>query len=506
MNHTKRMNKSIALAAIGSLMMGATIVSCKPAAPETDAGYRPVYHFSPPNGWMNDPNGMVYKDGEYHLFYQHNPTANVWGNMHWGHAVSTDLVNWQHLPIALAPDSLGTIFSGCAVIDTDNTAGFGAGAIVAFYTADGERQTQCMAYSTDNGRSFAKYEGNPVVTADIRDFRDPKVFFHTPTRCWVMVLAAGQEMQIYSSANLTQWNYESSFGLNEGAHGGVWECPDLVELAVNGTQDKRWVMIVNLNPGGPFGGSATQYFVGSFDGKTFTNDFPGTTKWMDWGKDHYATVTWSNAPAGRTIALGWMSNWQYANEVPTEGFRGMNTVPRDLMLFASAGQMYLQSAPSPELKALRGTAHRQPAFAVERTHNIDNLVKANTGSFELEMTFANAGAEVIGFQLFNTEGQELDCYYNLTEGKFYMDRTKSGLTNFSADFVATTAATLPGHGNEFSLRLLFDRASIEAFGDNGRWAMTNLIFPSEPYNRISFYAKGGMYTVTSFATYSLNTK
>lgn len=468
--------------------------------------YRPVYHFSPPFGWMNDPNGMVYKDGEYHLFYQHNPYGSTWANMHWGHAISNDLVNWQHQPVALAPDALGTIFSGCAVVDTDNTAGFGAGAMVAFYTSAGERQTQSMAYSLDNGRSFTKYERNPVVTSTACDFRDPKVLWHAASQRWIMILAAGQEMQIYSSANLREWTLESSFGQGEGAHGGVWECPDLIELPVEGTNEKKWVLICNLNPGGPFGGSATQYFVGTFDGKTFTNEFPGVTKWMDWGKDHYATVTWSNAPQNRAIAIAWMSNWQYANDVPTRQFRSSNSVPRDLGLYAADGQIYIKNTPAAELNILRDEPRKEASFTVERTHNIDNLVKDNAGTYEIELSITNNNAEVIGFQLFNSKGEELNCYYNLTEKKFYMDRCKSGITDFSADFPAITVAPVVGNGKELNLHMYFDKASVETFGNNGRFAMTNLIFPSEPYNRISFYAKGGTYTVSSFTVYPLSLK
>ena len=260
--------------------------------------YRPVYHHTPAYGWMNDPNGMFYKDGVWHLYFQHNPYGSTWGNMTWGHSTSTDLVHWQYEGDPVMADALGLIFSGSSVVDKDNTAGFGAGTIVSFYTSAksspwGDVQMQSMAYSTDGGKTFTKYDGNPVITSTARDFRDPKVFWYAPGKHWVMMLAVGQEMQIWSSADLKDWKYESSFGAKQGAHGGVWECPDLVELPVEGTKEKRWVLICNINPGGPFGGSATQYFVGTFDGKKFTNQFPTKTKWMDYGKDHYATVTFS---------------------------------------------------------------------------------------------------------------------------------------------------------------------------------------------------------------------
>lgn len=467
--------------------------------------FRPTYHFSPLYGWMNDPNGMVYKDGEYHLFYQYNPYGSKWGNMSWGHAISQDLVNWKHLPVAIAPDALGTIFSGSAVVDFDNTAGFGAGAIIAIYTQNSDRQVQSIAYSTDNGRTFTKYENNPVLTSEARDFRDPKVFWYESTKRWIMVLAVGQEMQIFSSPNLKDWTFESRFGEGQGAHGGVWECPDLFELPVEGTNDKKWVLLCNLNPGGPFGGSATQYFVGSFNGKEFVNESPSKTKWMDWGKDHYATVTWSNAPAGRAIALAWMSNWQYANDVPTRQYRSANSVPRDLSLYTSEGETYVKVTPSPELLKLRDKGSKKRAFKVDRTYNLDKLLNDNSGTYEIEMTIKNKDADVIGFQLFNSKGEEVEMYYNLAEKTFTMDRTESGEVSFSKDFPAVTVAPVEG-GNEMKLRLFVDKSSIEAFGNDGRFAMTNLVFPSEPYNRISFYAKGGSCNVTSFTVYKLGLK
>ncbi|MDR0895619.1 MAG: glycoside hydrolase family 32 protein [Prevotellaceae bacterium] len=473
------------------------LASCT-TLPATDEPYRPAYHFTPASGWMNDPNGMVYVDGEYHLFYQYNPADIVWGPMHWGHAVSTDLMHWTHLPVALYPDSLGTIFSGSAVIDKENTAGFGANALVAIFTSAGKSQTQSIAYSTDRGRTFTKYAGNPVLTDSVPDFRDPKVFWYEPLKRWTMILAVGQEMRIYSSPDLKAWTYRSSFGAGQGAHGGVWECPDLFELPGEGTDETRWVLLCNLNPGGPFGGSGTQYFTGTFDGNSFTNEAPGeVTKWMDWGKDNYATVTWSNAPRQRRIALGWMSNWQYADKVPTQHFRSANTVPRDLSLYRRAdGGIYLQSAPSSELFALRGKAKKQAAITVDRTYNVGELLADTDGVYELEMTLTDLTAEVAGFALFNDGGDRVDCYYNQMERALYFDRTKSGPTAFSPDFPAVTSAPVE-QGDTLSLRLLVDRASIELFINGGREVMTNLVFPAVPYNRISFYAKGGTFNVSS---------
>ena len=464
--------------------------------------FRPTYHFSPLYGWMNDPNGMVYKDGEYHLFYQYNPYGSKWGNMSWGHAISQDLVNWKHLPVAIAPDALGTIFSGSAVVDFDNTAGFGAGAIIAIYTQNSDRQVQSIAYSTDNGRTFTKYENNPVLTSEARDFRDPKVFWYESTKRWIMVLAVGQEMQIFSSPNLKDWTFESRFGEGQGAHGGVWECPDLFELPVEGTNDKKWVLLCNLNPGGPFGGSATQYFVGSFNGKEFVNESPSKTKWMDWGKDHYATVTWSDAPDNRRIAIAWMSNWQYANDVPTSQYRSPNSVPRDLSLFTVDGETYLQSAPSPELLALRD-ASKKRSFKVNGTRTIKEMISGNDGAYEIELTIENQHADVIGFRLYNDKGEEVDMQYDMKEKKFSMDRRKSGDVGFNENLPMLTWTAIESGKDELKLRLFVDKSSVEAFGDGGRFVMTNQVFPSEPYTHIDFYSKGGAYKVDSFVIYKL---
>lgn len=464
--------------------------------------HRPAYHFAPEYGWMNDPNGMVYKDGEYHLYYQYNPYGSMWGNMHWGHAISKDLISWEHLPVAIAPDGLGAIFSGSCVVDKNNTAGFGKDAIVAFYTSAAGSQTQSMAYSLDNGRTFTKYAGNPVVTSSARDFRDPKVIWHEPTQKWIMILAAGQEMQLYSSANLKEWAYESSFGEGQGAHGGVWECPDLIQLPVKGTDQKKWVLVCNLNPGGPFGGSATQYFVGDFDGHRFVNESPALTKWMDWGKDHYATVTWSNAPENRTIAIAWMSNWEYANNVPTMQYRSANSVPRDLHLYVENGETYMASVPSEELLALRGKPVKKGSFKVSKGREMKNLLKENLGAYEIELKVKNIKTKTIGIQLYNSKGEKVTLSYNMDSKQFSMDRTQSGNTSFSPSFAAVTSAPMTQQ-DSYTLRLLVDKCSIEAFDGEGKFAMTNLVFPSEPYNHVKFYSEGGSYQVASFHVYPL---
>ncbi|MBE6288750.1 MAG: DUF4980 domain-containing protein [Bacteroidaceae bacterium] len=461
--------------------------------------WRPVYHFAPQWGWMNDPNGMVYKDGEYHLFYQYNPYGSRWGNMNWGHAISRDLVSWEHMPVAISPDGLGTIFSGSAVVDKDNTAGFGANAIVAFYTQASARQMQSIAYSTDNGRTFKKYAGNPVLTGEVADFRDPKVSWHEGTHKWILTLAVGQEIRFYSSPNLKDWTYESNFGEGQGNHGGVWECPDLFELPVAGTSQKKWVLIVNINPGGPFGGSATQYFVGSFDGHKFVNESPKATKWMDFGKDHYATVTWSNAPQNRVIALAWMSNWQYANEVPTMQYRSSNSVPRDLRLFVKDGETYLQSAPSPELLALRKDKVMSKSFSVGKAYTIDQLMSDNKGTYEITMTVRQKKQGNLSMRLMNEQGEEIEYSLDMAKRELTCIRDKSGVAGFSKDFITPTVTQVDG--GDLQLRFLVDRSSVEAFVNDGRFVMTNLVFPHTPYNKVMFSATGGSVSVKNFTVY-----
>lgn len=469
--------------------------------------FRPVYHHTPAYGWMNDPNGMFYKDGVYHLYFQYNPYGAVWGNMHWGHSTSTDLMHWKFEGCAIVPDAWGAIFSGSCVVDHENTAGFGKEAVVAFYTSAkstpwGDIQMQSMAYSLDNGKTFTKYEGNPILTSSEKDFRDPKVFWYAPGKHWIMILAVGQHMEIYSSVNLKEWKKESEFGAMQGAHGGVWECPDLVEIPVEGTREKKWVLICNLNPGGPFGGSAAQYFVGSFDGKKFVNESPTQTKWMDWGKDNYATVTWNNAPDGRCIALGWMSNWQYANNVPTRQYRSANTLARDLTLYREGQELYLKSTPSVEVKKARGKKVSIPSFRVSEKHEIVNLFEDNQGAYEVEILIQNAGASKIAFCLLNDKGEKVSMYYDLNRKQFVMDRSESGTVDFSKDFPAVTVA--PANvDKELTLRLFVDRSSIEAFGEDGKFVMTNLVFPSQPYVKMCFEADKNGYAVKTLNVYKL---
>ena len=439
--------------------------------------HRPLYHHTPQYGWMNDPNGMFYKDGVWHLCYQFNPYGSQWENLSWGHSTSTDLINWKAEPTALEPDALGMMFSGCCVVDKNNTAGFGKDAIVALYTTAGARQTQSLAYSTDGGKTFTKYVDNPIITSNVPDFRDPHVFWNAEAGFWNMILAAGQQMSIYSSKDLKEWKHESDFGAEYGNHGGVWECPDLMKMNVKGTNKDKWMLICNINPGGPFGGSATQYFIGQFDGHKFTcEDEPSETKWMDYGKDHYATITFDNAPEGRHVGIAWMSNWQYANQVPTKQYRSANSIVRDFGLFEYKGETYCSITPAKEMLAARGARVSQPTEACE-------IVVTVKGDAQITLR--------------NAKGERVVMTYDDAEETFDMDRRRSGNVSFSDAFPVVTST--PTYGKVRQLRIFVDRSSIEAFDSDGKMVMTNLVFPTVPYDKIIVKgkAKAKIYKIKS---------
>lgn len=479
--------------------------------------FRPIYHHTPAYGWMNDANGLVYKDGEYHLYFQYNPYGSKWGNMHWGHSVSKDLVHWTHEQPAIARDTMGHIFSGSCVVDHNNTAGFGKDAIIAFYTShknlpgNHQRQQQCIAYSLDNGRTYTKYEGNPVLTPfdGLENFRDPKVFWYAPQNKWVMIVSADKNMRFYESKDLKKWNYMSKWGAGYGPQPNQFECPDFFEMAVDGNaQHKKWVMIVNINPGFAYGGSGTMYFVGQFDGHKFTCDTaPNDVKWLDWGKDHYATVTYSNTP-GRIIAMPWMSNWQYANLTPTQQFRSQNALPRELKLYtADNGEQLVSAAPVKETEALRNKATDLGSFEGEKQAKIDN-----EGAFELDFDLQAGTADKCGVEIANAKGEKVSIYYDVKAQRFVMDRAESGITefgnkvephqldnaqslkrykevtvNYHNAFALGTWAPVPIKANTHHVQIFVDKSSVELFVDGGRIAMTNLVFPNEPYNQLRFF-------------------
>ena len=470
--------------------------------------YRPAYHHTPLYGWMNDPNGMVYHDGVWHLCYQWNPFGSKWQNMTWGHSTSRDLIHWEPQEPTLLPDGLGTIFSGSSAIDEANSAGFGKNSIVTLFTSAANSQVQSLAYSNDGGYTYTTYPGNPVLTLE-SEARDPNMFWNEETKQWTLILAHAldHEMLIFTSPDLKSWTLQSSFGKGLGAQDGVWECPDLFELPVTGTQEKKWVLICNINPGGPFGGSATQYFTGSFDGKTFKVDTDASgnvpTKWLDYGKDHYATVSWSDTPGRRTV-IGWMSNWQYAAEVPTLQFRSANTLPREMGVFKVDDQYYVSSKPSPELDALRGKiTHNAKRIQVGKRAHTVSLPQENDGICEILMNVDAKRSKQLKMTLANKAQEKVTIIYDVEKETISFDRTQSGIVDFSQDFPAVTVTPTYENDGSVNLRLFIDRSSMELFEQEGRFVMTNLVFPTSPYTTLSFQAEEGSAKVNNLQIYSI---
>ncbi len=461
--------------------------------------YRPQFHFTPKAHWINDPNGMVYHKGTYHLFYQYHPASSVWGPMHWGHATSKDMVRWHEQPIALYPDSLGWIFSGSAVVDVNNTTGFGKNGqvpLVAIFTHHNDKlakvksdkfQYQSLAYSLDDGKTWTKYAGNPVLpNPGITDFRDPKVRWYEPQKKWVLTLATKDRITFYSSPNLKEWSKESEFGRDAGEHGGVWECPDLFPLKHNGKE--VWVLIVSVNPGGPNGGSAAQYFVGDFDGKTF-KAASKQTKWMDYGTDNYAGVTFANT-GNRTLLMGWMNNWQYARDVPTPNWRGATTVPRELGLREVGGDVFLTSTPVKELNALGSKATSLANVNVTGSYDLTAKTGGKYDSFKL--TLAAPTTNDFSIVLANERGNELLIGYDKAANAYYIDRTRSGRTNFEKGFGKRITAPRLATDKAVSLTLLVDAASVELFADGGLSVMTSIFFPDQDLTKLSIKSAAGV--------------
>ncbi len=462
---------------------------------DTEA-YRPQYHFSPKEHWMNDPNGMVYYKGEYHLFYQYYPGATVWGPMHWGHAISKDLVRWQHLPVALYPDSLGYIFSGSVVVDKNNTSGFKKGpesplvAIYTYHDMAGEKagkidfQTQGIAYSLDKGRTWKKYAKNPVIkNPGIKDFRDPKVIWHEASKKWIMTLAVADHVRFYQSTNLKDWTLGGSFGKTEGNHGGVWECPDLFKLSTKDGKDSKWVLLVSVGTGAPNGGSGTQYFIGNFNGSVFTNDAPKeTTQWLDYGKDNYAGVTWHNNPGKRKIFLGWMSNWQYAQTVPTEKWRSAMTIPREISLEKNTGHYQLISTPVKELEQLRKKI--QPTLL-----ELNTSYPIHLQELLLQFDLAKAGKEDVGIVLENNQNEKLTIGYHPGKKQFYIDRTGLSDNQFSKDYAGIHLAPRISENEILKMHVFIDQSSVEVFADDGSVVMTEIFFSKQGLNKLTLLPK-----------------
>ncbi|WP_299062167.1 glycoside hydrolase family 32 protein [uncultured Polaribacter sp.] len=487
--------------------------------------YRPNFHFTPKSNWMNDPNGMFYYNGYYHLYFQYHPESNVWGPMHWGHAISTDMITWTEQPIAIYPDEHGTIFSGSAVVDISNSSGLGevekSIPIVAMYTnhkdfGNGKvKQIQSIAYSNDEGETFAKYENNPVIdNTKIKDFRDPKVTWDEERNKWVMVLAAGDKIMFYESKDLKDWNLLSEFGKEVGAHGGVWECPDLFKLPIVGTEESKWVLLVSINPDGPNGGSATQYFVGDFDGKTFTMDkeFEDSLNkehnyWLDFGRDNYAGVTWSNARTkdGGKLMLGWMSNWDYAQEVPTEAWRSSMTVARKIQLQKNEKGYRLLSNPVQELSKYRGKKFKNENIAIKEETKIIGSEAIDLASSEIKFNISKLEETVYTFKLSNKAGDKLLFGYDNLTKTFFINRKNSGNVKFSQKFAnKVSVAPRTSINKNLTGTILLDKTSIELFYDNGETVMTEIFFPNMPFDKLSIQSKNNEFILDNIEINNLN--
>lgn len=482
-----------------------------------DEQHRPQYHFTPSENWMNDPNGMFYHEGSYHLFYQYYPDSTVWGPMHWGHAKSTDLVHWEHLPIALYPDSIGCIFSGGAVVDVDNTSGLGTGEqppIIATFTHHdfaGEKsktnafQKQSIAYSLDGGSHWIKYDGNPVIPnrQKIKDFRDPKVVWHPESKQWILVLAAYDKVKFYASSNLLEWTFISDFGIEGDTR--LWECPDLFPLSVEGSSASKWVLIVSIQKDAPNEGTATSYFVGDFDGKQFLSDTTDQ-KWLDYGADNYAFVTWNNIPKedGRTIGIGWMSNWQYAQVVPTDKWRSAMTIPRELRLIKYGSDYTLNTRPVKELEALRKKTINLTDLIIKESKAVEGEFTVSQCEIMIDVDLSQTTASSYGLKLENDLGEYLVVTFDQEKNYMYVDRTHSRKEKFSPDFSnAIHDAPLPLDKEQLKIRLFIDATSIEIFLNDGVLNFTDIFFPTQDFDKMSLFTSDGEWMITDMSIHDL---
>jgi len=471
--------------------------------------WRPGFHFSPPSHWLNDPNGLVYYEGEYHLFYQYHPFSTKWGPMHWGHAISPDLIHWQHEPIALFPDEHGAIFSGCCVVDWNNSSGLfnGSHGLIAIFThADTDpesgqpRQRQSLAYSSDKGRTWHKYAGNPVLAEPgLIDFRDPKVFWHSKSKRWIMAIVAGDHVRFYGSENLREWSLTGEFGQTEGSHDGVWECPDLFELPIDDTGKTKWVLIISIgdNPACPEG-SRTQYFIGDFDGQTFINDHAADhVMWLDYGRDNYAGVTWSDIPDqdGRRVMIGWMSNWKYANDTPTESWRGSMTLPRALSLTSREEGVVLIQMPVREIEQLRNDSLSWSDVKV--TPKTPFTRKISHDLLEIEADMDIGSTDEVHIIMKSTGESETVVGYDPVRQWLFIDRTKSGRHEFHSSFSSKHGAPMAQENGKIKIHIWLDRNAVEVYGNEGLVVLTDQIFPDAPMDTISIQVKSGQVILDS---------
>lgn len=487
----------LAIAAIGQEQPNATL-------------YRPDFHFSPQKNWINDPAGLVFDGSEYHLFNQYNPSGDQWGHMSWSHAISKDLISWQELPVALKDENGVAIFTGSAVIDSANTSGLGQNGLapmVAVYTGNSAGlQTQNIAYSTDHGRTWTKYSGNPVIDLNESDFRDPMVFWNEPTKKWVMVvsLALKHKVVFFSSPDLKSWTELSQFGPAGANAPPNWECPNLFELPVlNVPGLKKWVLLVGIGDNGPAGGSATQYFVGDFDGKTFVNDNPSNqTLWVDYGSDFYAAQSWS---AGRRIAIAWMNNWSYASKLPTSPWRGQLTLPRSLGLIKTSSGIRLTQAPVKEFEDLR-------ADQVHRDHatwqQVESLLAERQWpeTIEIDALLECADCQEFGFVVRKGTSYGTRIGYDAAWSDIYIDRSHSGDLIIGPTFAARHQAPVHIENGRIRMHIFLDRSSVELFAADGLVTITDLIYPREQDRALGVYAAGKPPSVLSLDVWTLKPK
>ena len=464
---------------------------------------RPLYHFTPPEMWMNDPNGLVYYNGEYHLFYQYHPESTVWGPMHWGHAISRDLIKWQHLPIALFPDEHGMIFSGSAIVDWNNTAGFGKEALIAIFTYNiNYKETQNLAYSMDKGRTWTKYSGNPVVSAPepLSDCRDPKVFWHDDH--WIMLLAAKDKVLFYASLDLKSWEQTGVFGNGYGSTTGVWETPELFHLSVE--NETRWVLTVGVGDGAVAGGSGTQYFIGDFDGRVFTSENPKETiLWMDYGADYYAPQSWNDEPNGRRIMIAWMNNWQYAKLIPATTWRGMFSLIREMSLTRTTQGIRLVQKPLSEIQNLRSDHHHWQDEVIHPDTNL--LADIHGRSLEIIAEFElDHEVDCFGFRIRVGSDQHTTITYSAKGKTLILDRTKSGEVDFHENFPTIHSGTLTPVNDIIRLHIFVDTSSVEVFANDGLLTLTDCIFPDEQNDGLELFAEGGSVTLNSLDIYRLH--
>jgi fructan beta-fructosidase len=484
--------------------------------------YRPQFHYTPKINWMNDPNGLVYYEGKYHLFHQYNPFGNQWGYMSWNHAISDDLVHWKHQPVAIpyGKEEEEAIFSGSAVVDHNNTSGFGDGSrppLVAIYTShytreDGSTwQAQSLAYSIDGGETFIKYRDNPVLEFDDPDFRDPKVMWMDDSKQWVMVLALSQQhkVQFYASENLIDWKFLSDFG-PDGATGGIWECPDLFPLFVDGNpEDKRWVLHVDMNPGSVAGGSGSQFFIGDWNGDQFIPDeavSKGEVIWVDYGTDFYAAITWSNIPEedGRRIWVGWMNNWMYANQIPTYPWRSAMSIPRSIHLVTIDGEILAVQRPVKELEALRDNHVQLENIEVSS----GELLLSNEGisgrAYEIVIEMEPGDSETAGFKLRVGDDEETLVGYDSNSKTVFVDRSRSGEDDFHSDFSQRNDAPARLIDGKIRLQIFVDWSSVEVFVNDGEAVITNRIFPDPDSQDVILYSDSGTANITRMDFWTLN--